>query len=221
MRPDQPKKKIKMGRPQANRAILIALAAVQTQVSLSFSNPPSLLARTTHVPSIRNPVAPICAEIDPSDEAPQPSDETPAPLSAPAPPRAAPQRRRLDPLVASVTRNDDPESSNARVVNAPLLGEIPLDGSIVVLVPAAVIAVVGLLMSVGVALNSQDAIVSSLNELSETAAATAVAKTNVVPEDGVCRGICSSQDDDLDGLRAFMTSLSNKKVQDLAASGVE
>ena len=120
-------------------------------------------------------------------------------------PQQPPSEERLDPLIASLTRNDQVESSS---VQAPLLGEIPIDGSLVVLLPAAIIGVVGFAMSINIAMNSQDAIVDSLNQLSEDAAAAAVAKTNLAaPLDGGCRGICSDQAQELEGLKTFMQGL--------------
>lgn len=69
-----------------------------------------------------------------------------------------------------------------------------MDGSLLVLVPAAVTAILGFIVSISIALNSPDEIVSSFdfkprNEQS-------------VPTD-VCRGLCSSQEEDLNKLREF------------------
>lgn len=114
----------------------------------------------------------------------------------------------LDPLIMSLTRNDqidDSSSGASKSVNAPLFGEIPIDGSLVVLLPAAVIGLVGFAMSVNIAMNSGDAIVDSLNQLSEDATAAALAKTNIAaPIGDGCRGICSS---DGGGIETFMNSL--------------
>lgn len=85
--------------------------------------------------------------------------------------------------------NRIPGSSN------PLIqGEVTMDGSLLVLVPAAVTAILGFIVSISIALNSPDEIVSSFdfkprNEQS-------------VPTD-VCRGLCSSQEEDLNKLREF------------------
>lgn len=83
---------------------------------------------------------------------------------------------------------------NSGSSNPLIQGEVTMDGSLLVLVPAAVIAVLGFIVSLSIALNSQDEIVSSFefkprNEQS-------------VPVDG-CRGLCSSQEDDLNKLREF------------------
>jgi hypothetical protein len=113
--------------------------------------------------------------------------------------------RELDPLIMSLTRNDQLDSES---VNAPLFGEIPVDGSLVVLLPALLIGVVGFAMSINIVLNSQDAIVDSLNQISQDAAAAAVAKTNIAaPLADGCRGLCSNQEADLQGLQTFMQGI--------------
>jgi len=115
---------------------------------------------------------------------------------------------KLDPLIASLTRNDQSDS-DSKSIQAPLLGEISLDGSLVVLLPALLIGVVGFAMSINIAMNSQDAIVDSLNQLSEDVTAAAVAKTNMAAPLGTgCRGICSDQEQELQGLKTFMQGLS-------------
>jgi hypothetical protein len=96
-------------------------------------------------------------------------------------------------------------------VKAPLFGEVAIDGSLVVLVPVLVIGLVGFVMAIDIALNSQDAIVDSLAQLSNDVTAAAVAKTNnLAPIDGSCRGICSTQETDLESLKIFMQGFSKK-----------
>lgn len=161
-------------------------------------------------------------ETDGSEEEKTPVVEQPAAAAAsPAIPRGPPAVRpkRMDPLMASLTRDDSNSSGDAKKMNVPLFGEVEVDGSLVVLIPAIVIGVVGFVMSINVALNSKDAISSSLAQYSESANSAAIARTNVVPGDGSCRGLCSSQDSDLEGLRGFMTSISkNKKLEQVAAT---
>ena len=108
--------------------------------------------------------------------------------------------------MASLTRND---VKDAKTVKAPLFGEIAIDGSLVVLIPAIVIGVAGFIMSADIALNSQDAIVQSLSQISDDVTAAAIAKTNsAAPLDGGCRGICSAPETDFENLKSFMQSLS-------------
>lgn len=119
-------------------------------------------------------------------------------------------RTQMDPLLASLTRTDTTTSTqNTRLV--PLLGEIDVDGSLLVLIPAIVLAVGGFVMSVIIAFNSQDAIVDGLVQLSDDVTAAAMAKTNISPlDDASCRGICSSQETDLQSLKTFMDNISKK-----------
>lgn len=139
-----------------------------------------------------------------SDDEMSSSQEIPS--SVPQQPPTPPQRR-LDPLMASLTRMD-PATANAPTRKVPILGEIPIDGSFTVLVPAAVIAVLGFIFSIVVAVNSQDEFVRILAQVSEDIADTAAQKTNMVYDENVCRGICSSQEQDLEGLRGFMQMIS-------------
>lgn len=117
------------------------------------------------------------------------------------------QRQRLDPLVASLTRMDE-GMLNTPTTKVPLLGEIPLDGSIVVLLPVALIAVVGFILSINIALNSKDAIVEKMDEINAVLSTPPVKETVVA--DG-CRGLCSDQDEQLNNMRDFMNSLAPKK----------
>jgi hypothetical protein len=132
------------------------------------------------------------------------NDETNEPT--PSFPQSQKNDEPLDPLIMSLTRND--QISESSVIKAPLFGEIPVDGSLVVLVPALVIGIVGFAMSINIIINSQDAIVDSLNQLSEDATAAAVAKTNIAAPLGQgCRGLCSNQQEDLQGLQKFMQGI--------------
>lgn len=118
------------------------------------------------------------------------------------------QTQRLDPLVASLTRMDN-EMVNTPTTKVPIIGEIPLDGSIVVLLPVALIAVIGFITSINIAFNSSDAIVQKLEEVNAVLSAPPV-KQNVITDDSGCRGLCSNQDEQLDNMRNFMNSLSPK-----------
>jgi hypothetical protein len=107
------------------------------------------------------------------------------------PPPSTTQPVRMDPLVQSLTRMDQ-DTANAPSMQIPIWGELILDRSLYVLLPVAGFAVIGFFLSVYVGLNVSDDWVSSV---------TTPAK--VVVDDG-CRGLCSSQDQDLEGLRTFM-----------------
>ena len=126
------------------------------------------------------------------------------PAMATPPPPVPP--KRLDPLLASLTRVD-PATANAPTRNVPLLGEITVAGSMTVLLPAAAIGFLGFVFSIVVAVNSSDELVATLSQVPEQIEQQANEKVNRVYDPNVCRGLCSTQDQDLDGLRSFMESL--------------
>lgn len=131
------------------------------------------------------------------------------PEGLPPPPMNAPPPvppKRMDPLMASLTRMD-PETASGPTQNIPIFGEVPVDGSMVVLVPAAVIAFLGFVLSIVVAVQSQDQLIDALSSVADDISKTATEKTNMMYDEDVCRGICSTQEEDLDGLRSFMESL--------------
>lgn len=127
------------------------------------------------------------------------------PPPTPNPPPPVPPKR-LDPLMASLTRLD-PESADVPTKNVPFLGEIPVDGSLALLIPAAGIAVIGFILSIVIAVRSSDEIVGLLSQVSSDINQAAVSKSSQVYDDGACRGICSSQQQDLEGLKSFMEGL--------------
>mmetsp|Transcript_15287 Transcript_15287/g.32155 ORF Transcript_15287/g.32155 Transcript_15287/m.32155 type:complete len:202 (+) Transcript_15287:83-688(+) len=126
--------------------------------------------------------------------------ETPLPQSVPPQPQT---KRTIDPLVASLTRIDEPTPDYVPSVQTPLLGEIPADGNLALLAPAAGIAVLGFIFSIVVAFNSRDAFVEELSAIE----LPKMEYTPTVVEDGKCRGLCADQEKDLEGLRGFMDSL--------------
>jgi hypothetical protein len=101
----------------------------------------------------------------------------------------------------------DPATANAPTRKLPLFGEVPVDGSMTVLLPAAGIAALGFIFSIVVAFNSQDEFVRIIAQAGTDIADQATQKTNMVYDENVCRGLCSSQESDLEGLRNFMQSL--------------
>ena len=118
----------------------------------------------------------------------------------------------IDPLIQSLTRNDV-DSTNSKKVKLPLLGEVPVDGSLLVLVPVAVIAIVGFIMSIQIGFQSKDAIVQQLDKINNVMSQPPVKKT-VVPT-SECRGLCSNQDEQLDYIRGFMEGVSKKKATEI------
>jgi hypothetical protein len=119
---------------------------------------------------------------------------------------ATSRRKQIDPLIASLTRIDEPTPANVPMRSVPLFGEVPADGNLALLLPAAGIAILGFMFSIVVAFNAKDEIVSELSKVE-------LPKMEYIPtvvEEGTCRGLCSSQEDDLDGLRTFMESISKK-----------
>jgi hypothetical protein len=116
--------------------------------------------------------------------------------------------KNLDPLVEALTKTDE-KFANTPTTKVPLLGEIPKDGSILVLVPVAIIAVVGFIMSFQIAIQSKDLIASQLDELNTVLSTPPAKKTKTFTE---CRGLCSDQGDQLDTMKGFMEGLSKKKA---------
>jgi hypothetical protein len=109
--------------------------------------------------------------------------------------------RALDPLVRAVTRSDGPASTTASSVSIPVLGSLELDRSLFLLVPLIGFAVGGILLSLYILVNSGDAIVQSVAE------STATRATTTIDSGAACRGLCSSQQQDLEGLRTYMNNL--------------
>lgn len=119
---------------------------------------------------------------------------------------------RIDPLIQTLSRNDA-DDSNAKKVKLPLLGEVPVDGSLLLVVPVAVIAILGFIMSIQIGFQSKDAIVQQIDKISGVMSQPPVKKT-VVPTSG-CRGLCSNQDEQLDYIRGFMEGVSKKKATEI------
>jgi hypothetical protein len=127
--------------------------------------------------------------------------------SSQLPSEAAPQQQqRIDPLIASLTRIDEPTPNNVPMVQVPLFGEIPADGTLGLLAPAAAIGILGFIFSIVVAFNSRDSIVEGFSSVE----LPKMEYSPTVVEEGKCRGLCSSQAEDLDGLRNFMESISRR-----------
>lgn len=96
------------------------------------------------------------------------------------------------------------------MANLPLLGEVPLDGSIVVLAPVALIAVVGFILSIKIGLESKDALVQQLDEINSVLSQPPVKQT-IMDDLGGCRGLCSDQGEQLNNMKGFLEGISKKK----------
>ena len=161
--------------------------------------PPATLSR----PYQRRPLS----AVEEGEEMSEPVAPVPQPPAVPPPAQQLPPRKRLDPLLVSVTRNNDPNYANTPKKTFPLIGEVTMDRSLYLIVPAALFGALGLGASLLLLLNSGDAFVNAIGQSVAEASQSPV--TTSVPVDG-CRGLCSSQEADLEGLRAFMEGLAGK-----------
>jgi hypothetical protein len=124
-------------------------------------------------------------------------------VPAAAPRTSAPiPQKRIDPLLASLTRNNPaPKVGGAPTKTFPILGEVVMDKSSILIVPAVLFGVVGFLFSIYVAINSQEAFTEALKQNPYLQSASSA------PVGEGCRGICSNQQDDLNSLAGFMNGL--------------
>jgi hypothetical protein len=188
--------------------ILLVLASLSCHAHLVKAFSPVALLPHASLVRFSSPKALFAegsAEEDGGGEKLEPIAPPPPPAAATVPPVAMP--RRLDPLVARLTRLDSTSSQPSKTTNIPLLGEVAVDGGLVVLVPAAVIAILGFVMSINIAINSSDAIVAALANAGEDITQKAINQARQQYDENACRGLCSSQEQDLDSLRKFMTGL--------------
>jgi hypothetical protein len=187
------------------RTLLLLLVGCSYHVKLARAFAPVSIAREAYMTKRASNKSPFVVystdESSESSEEGAPAPVAPVPVSAPPP---VPPKR-MDPLMATLTMSD-PSKANSPTKKVPFFGEVPIDGGLMLLVPAAVIAVLGLIFSVYVAANSQDALLQALSSVSNDLATTATQKTNMVYDESVCRGLCSTQEQDLEGLRGFMES---------------
>lgn len=141
----------------------------------------------------------------PTSSAQQQQPEIPAAYvpPPPTPTRNSPsavRQQSMDPLMASLTRDNSDTSPDQPTQNVPFFGEIPADGTLLLLAPALVFGILGFVYSIVIAFNSSDQIVNSLTQ-------SAINKNNQVYDKNVCRGLCSSQQEDIEGLRNFMEAI--------------
>jgi len=113
--------------------------------------------------------------------------------------------------MVSLTRNNDPTfDPNAPTVSVPLIGELALDRSFFLFVPIATFAVLGVLTSVYVLINSGDAFVDAIADSTAEIFTIPASSSSPAVDPGTCRGLCSSQEESLEGMRAFMNAISGK-----------
>jgi hypothetical protein len=103
----------------------------------------------------------------------------------------------------------DEETARADSIQVPLWGELILDKSLFVLLPIAAFGIGGFLLSLYVLLNSGDAFVSAVQE-NAVLQSTPPGAVQAGGGDSGCRGLCSSQEQDLEGLKAYMSRFSPK-----------
>lgn len=109
--------------------------------------------------------------------------------------------------MVSVTRNNDPTyDPNAPKVSVPLIGEVALDRSLFVFLPVAAFAVIGLITSIVVLVNSRDVFVDAIQQ--STAEILTPSSTTI--DSSQCRGLCSQQDESLEEMRVFMNKFARK-----------
>lgn len=188
-------------------AAVLCAVPVQSFTASSLQRAPPVLARQQT--SLSRAFSRVClaAAEDDTDSADDSSENVPPQSSDPAAgiPLQTPTplpKRAMDPLLASLTRVDQATTDankNTPVRKLPLLGEVTMDKSLFLVLPVAAFAVLGLVSSVFVAINSQDAFAEAL-------ANNPVLQSAPPSDADGCRGICSSQGEDLENLRVFMNS---------------
>jgi len=114
------------------------------------------------------------------------------------------QTRQPDSLLESLTRTD-PAMKNVPTTTIPIFGEIPRDGTLLILVPSIAIAVIGLIVSIKIGIESRDFIATEIEAV--TTGMSQPPMTETVVKEG-CRGLCSNQAESLEVLRGFMEGLS-------------
>jgi hypothetical protein len=104
----------------------------------------------------------------------------------------------------------DDDLANGPTRNIPLFGEVPADGSILILAPVTLIAVIGFILTIQMAFTSKDVWIPAIDELNAQLSKPPVKETVVTNN---CRGLCSDQDGQLESMRSFMQSLAPPKPE--------
>ena len=183
--------------------LLVAVMATCTNVEVASAfSPVSLAGSRAIAPTLLFETEGEGVE---NSEAPPVPQEAAVPRAPPTPPQ-----KRLDPLLASLTRMDPTATQGKDTTNIPFIGEIPKDGALLLYVPAA-FAMLGFLYSFVIAFNASDEIVGALYQVSDDISQTATQKANMVYDENVCRGLCSSQEADLESMRSVMQMFAGSK----------
>lgn len=111
----------------------------------------------------------------------------------------------LDPLFKAVTRSG-PLADAAKTVQVPLFGELSLDQSLFILLPIVAFAILGIITSIVVLINSTDEFATAIQNQQVSASASAV-------DPSTCRGLCSNNNNDVDSLRQYMMGISGKTAK--------
>ncbi|GMH51941.1 hypothetical protein TrVE_jg14375 [Triparma verrucosa] len=102
--------------------------------------------------------------------------------------------------VFEYTSNTPPKVSSppspSKSVKVPLLGTIDVDGSLLVVIPAAVIGALGVLTSIYIGLTSTDDISRAMQQMREEEQKTKTEKQS--NNNKSCRGLCFDQNSDLE-----------------------
>ena len=188
---------------RATLCLLVAVVAACTNVDVASAfSPVSLTGNRAVAPTLLFETEGEGVENSAAPPVPQ---EAAVPRAPPTPPQ-----KRLDPLLASLTRMDPTATQGKDTTNIPFIGEIPKDGALLLYVPAA-FAMLGFLYSFVIAFNASDEIVGALYQVSDDISQTATQKANMVYDENVCRGLCSSQEADLESMRSVMQMFSGSK----------
>eukprot|EP00594_Rhizosolenia_setigera_P014670 CAMPEP_0178956976 /NCGR_PEP_ID=MMETSP0789-20121207/10614_1 /TAXON_ID=3005 /ORGANISM="Rhizosolenia setigera, Strain CCMP 1694" /LENGTH=220 /DNA_ID=CAMNT_0020639087 /DNA_START=39 /DNA_END=701 /DNA_ORIENTATION=+ len=182
-----------------HNSLIFFLFLVCNDVSESFTSPKVSFVTSLKTLQKNKPIAKNVLLSTPEENIEEP-DIVPPSIQSKIPPPPPP--KQYDALIRMATAGADQQPSETK--NVPLLGEIPVDGSLVVLLPAAGIAILGFLFSFVVAFNARDEIVTSLESVNPPP------PKEIVKDEG-CRGLCSDQDEQLETLRGFMDGLRKDK----------
>ena len=158
------------------------------------------------------------ASSDDEDSIENPAQEShssePTTPSTPAatPPLSSSSSRPLDPLFVAVTRMDETTAS-APTVSVPIWGDLILDRSLFVFLPLLGFGLGGIVLSLYIVFNSGDALVDAMAENAVWQSSGGggggggggESITTTVDGPAACRGLCSSQEQDLQGLREYMS----------------
>jgi hypothetical protein len=115
---------------------------------------------------------------------------------------------QLDPLFVAVTKMD-PQTQRADTISIPIWGELILDRSLFVLLPIGLFALGGILLSIYIFINSSDTFMNAIVEASMKQSIP-TSTSSMIENGNDCRGLCSSQTQDLEGLRIFMNRIGGK-----------